>query len=146
MTATTNNLSSTGPSRTPLIAALGVTASAALTAVGTFWDVNNKGNSDTSGWLITLGIIAVAATLVFGLVVRTAESGNPGRRSVVLAVVGLPSVIAFWSGLPMVLVSAAVACALIEHDKTGRYGTGSKVAFALSALITVAAVSLAITG
>ena len=147
MTATTNDLT-TAPSRTPLLAALGIASSGALTAVGTFWDLNNNDSGPThaSEWLITLGIIAVAAAVVYGLVVRTAATGNPGRRAAVLGVVAFLSNVAFWAGLPMVIASAAVACAFIEQDRRGSLGTGSKVGVALSAVTTAAAVSLAVFG
>jgi hypothetical protein len=145
---TTTTAETTAPSRTPLLAAFGIAASAVLTAIGTFWDVNgnDRGDHNASDWYVCLGIIAVAAALVYGLVVRTAATGNPGRRALILGIVAVPSVVVFWSGIPMVLVSAAVACALLEKDKVGSYGTGSKVAFVLSALATAGAVTLAFTG
>ena len=147
MTTTTNTLTE-APSRTPLLAALGIAAASLLTAVGTFWDVNNndEGNHDGSEWFICLGIIAVAAAVVYGLVVRTAASGNPGRRALVLSVVGFLSNVVFWAGLPMVIASAAVACAFIEKDKLGSLGTASKVSLGVVALTTVGAVNLAIFG
>lgn len=146
MTATTPEM--TAPSRTPLVAALGIASSAALSAIGTFWDANGNDSGDhkASDWFITVGIIAVAAALVYGLVVRTADTGNPGRRALVLGIVAVPTVVVFWSGVPMVLVSAAMACALLEKDKRGSFGTGSKTALVLSALVTACAVTLAFMG
>ena len=147
MTATTTDLTDAA-SRTPLVAALGITAASVLTAVGTFWAVNDSKDADhsASDWFITLGMIAVVAALAYGLGVRGASSGNPARRAVVLAVLGVVTVVVFWSGAPMVLVSAAIACALADKDQTGSYRTGSKVALALSALTTAAAIALAIAG
>jgi hypothetical protein len=147
MTATTDDRT-TAPSRTPLLAALGIAAAAVLTAVGTFWDVNNndQGKADASEWFITLGFIAVGSAIVYGLVVRTAAAGNPGRRSAVLGIVAVPSLAVFWAGLPMVLVSAAVTCALLDKDKLGSFGTGSKAGLGLSTVATLGAVALAITG
>jgi predicted membrane protein len=142
------NATTAAPSRTPLLAALGIAAAAVLTAVGTFWDVNNNDAEPgkASDWLICLGIIAVAAAVVYGLVVRTAASGNPGRRAVVLGVVAFLSCAVFWSGLPMVLTSGAVACAFVEQDARGSLGTGSKVAVALAVVTTAVAVALALFG
>jgi predicted membrane protein len=147
MTATTTDLT-TAPSRTPLLAALGIAAASVLTAVGTFWDINDNDTGDVkaSDWFICLGIIAVAAAIVYGLVVRTAGSGNPGRRSVILAVVAFLSNVVFWAGLPMVLASAAVACAFIEKDAKGSMSTPSKVSLVVVALTAAAAVQLAIFG
>jgi hypothetical protein len=147
MTATTTDLT-TAPSRTPLMAALGIAASGALTAVGTFWDLNNpdSGPTHVSDWLITLGIIAVAAAVVYGLVVRTAAAGNPGRRAAVLGVIAFLSLAVFWAGLPVVIASGAAACAFVEQDRKGSLGTGSKVALALAAITTAGAVTLAVFG
>jgi predicted membrane protein len=147
MTTTTNDLT-TAPSRTPLLAALGIAAASVLTAVGTFWDVNNNDaeNSQASDWFICLGIIAVAAAVVYGLVVRGADAGNPGRRSVILGVVAFLSNAVFWAGLPMVLASAAVACAFIDRDKRGSFGGTSKAGLVLALLTAIPAVNLAIFG
>jgi len=148
MTTTAADLTDT-PSRTPLLAALGLGASAVLTATGTFWDVTNNDKVDDNSfadyWPV-LVIAAVAAAIVYGLVVRTAAAGHPGRRALVLSIVGFLSNAVFWAGLPMVIVSAAVACALADRDKLGSFGTASKVALTISALATAGAVSLAITG
>lgn len=139
----------TAPSRTPLLAALGLAASALLAAVGTFWDITDNDEVDDNTfadyWPV-LVIAAVAAAIVYGLVVRTAAAGNAGRRSAILGVVGFLSNVVFWSGLPMVLASAALACALLDKDKAGSFGTGSKVGLAFAALTTAGAVALAITG
>jgi predicted membrane protein len=142
------NATTTAPSRTPLLAALGIAAAAVLTAVGTFWDVNNNDaeNGKASEWLICLGIIAVTAAVGYGLVVRTAETGNPGRRAVILGVVAFLSNAVFWAGLPMVLASAAVACAFIDKDKRGSFGGASKAGLVLAVLTAIPAVSLAIFG
>jgi hypothetical protein len=148
MSATTNDLT-TAPSRTPLLAALGIAASAVLTAVGTFWDITGNEPSDNhsaSDYWPVLAIIAVTAAIVFGLVVRGAERGNPGRRSAVLGVVGVLSVAVFWAGLPMVLAAGSFACALADKDRRGSFGGGSKAGLALSALVTAGAVSAAIAG
>jgi predicted membrane protein len=147
MSATTNDLT-TAPSRTPLLAALGIAAAAVLTAVGTFWDVNNNDaeNAQASDWLVCLGIIAVTAAIAYGLVVRGAEAGNPGRRSAVLGVVAFLSNAVFWAGLPMVLASAAAACAFVEKDERGTFGTASKAGLVLAVLTAVPAVSLALFG
>ncbi len=148
MTATTND-PTTAPSRTPLLAALGFAASAVLTAMGTFWDLtdNESGNRHSfSDYWPLLVIAAVTAALVYGLVVRGAETGNPSRRAVILSIVGVLSIAVFWAGLTTVLASAAVACALIDKDRNGSFSTGSKAALALAALTTAGAVLLAITG
>lgn len=137
------------PSRSPLLAALGYGASAVLTAVGTFWDLtdNESGTEHSAGeYLVVLGMAAVMLAIVFGLVVRTADRGNPGRRSAVLGVVGFLSNAVFWAGFPAVIAAGSVACALIQKDRDDRYSTSSQAGLAVSALAVAAAVWLAIAG
>lgn len=150
MTTTTTRTDSTTASRNPLIAAIGVVASLIATAVGTFWDVagnDGRDNSHTFGeYLFTVGVIAVTAAIVFGLVVRTAAEANPGRRAAILGVAAALSIAVFWAGLPLVLAAGSLACALSERDKLGGFGAGSKIGLVLSALTTAFAVYLAIYG
>jgi cytochrome bd-type quinol oxidase subunit 2 len=148
----TTNTAQTGmstPSRTPLIAALGFATSAVLTAIGTYWDVTNNDEGGHDGfwaYASVVGIAAVATAIVFGLVVRTSVDGNPGRRSAILGVLGLLTVLVFWSGLPAVLAAGAVATALVDRDRIGTFGNGSKAGLALSAVTVAGAVLLAIVG
>lgn len=150
MTTTTAPMTTT-PSRTPLIATFGVVAAALLTGIGTFWDItgNDPGDShDDKGveYLIALGLIAVCAAIVFGLVVRTAANGNPGRRAVVLGVLAVLTVAVAWAGFPMVIAAGAVACALTRRDQEGSLGTAGRVALGLCALSAVGSVAFAISG
>ncbi|HUR13988.1 MAG TPA: hypothetical protein VM097_05805 [Mycobacteriales bacterium] len=149
MSTTTNELTTTAPSRTPLLATLGFAASAVLTAMGTFWDPTGNESGDhhsfSDYWPVLL-IAAVATAIAFGLVVRTAESGNPGRRAAILGVVAALSFVVFWAGLPAVLASAAVACALVQKDRDGSFNTASLVGVTGAVLAVAAAVVLAVVG
>jgi hypothetical protein len=148
-TTTATTVTTAGPSRTPLLAALGIATSAVLTAVGTFWDAtgnDTRHGHATREYLVTLGIIVAFAALAYGLGVRTARRGNPGRRAVVFGVLAVVSFVAYWAGLPAVLASAAVACALAQKDEQGSFSTGSKAALALAAVGTAAAAVLAVVG
>src|SRR3954463_8689203 len=105
-----------GPSW-PLFAVLGTGIALVLTAVGTFWDVtgNEPGAEDHSlvgEYLTVIAIIAVTTAVLYAFVVRSAPTGNAGRRSLVLAVLGVLSIVVFWAGLPTVFALAAGACAL----------------------------------
>lgn len=136
-------------SRVPLLATLGYAASAVAMAVGTFWDLTD--NEDDKGnqfgpYLVCLGLAAVALAVVFGFVVRGAEHGRPGRRSAILGVVGVLSIVVFWAGLPLVLAAGAIATALADRDVTGRFGAGSRAGLGLAAVTIALAVLLAITG
>lgn len=141
MTTTT---AQTTPSRTSLIGALGLAASAVLAAIGTFGD--GGGDHNARDYLIVLGIAAALTAIVFGLVVRTATSGRPGMRSAILGVLGVATCIVFWTGAPCVLAAGAVATALTERDVTGRLDNGGKAGLALATLATAAAAVLAVVG
>jgi hypothetical protein len=144
--ATTRSTSSDG--RAPLLAALGLGTSAVLTCIGTFWALNDAEGTEhgVGDWLLSVGVATVATALVFGLVVRTAAQGDPGRRALVTACFGVLSIVVFWAGLPAVLVAATVACALIDKDVMGRFGTQSKVALVLAAVTGASATALAFLG
>ena len=139
----------TGASRAPLLAALGLAASAVLTAIGTFLGENTSGDEsrdDVSTWLTCVGIAAVAAALVFGLVVRTAAHGHAGRRALITGILAVLSVAVFWAGLPMVLAAGALACALVDRDEQGSLGGAAGVGVALGGVAAAAAVVLAFVG
>ena len=149
MTSTTTELTTTAPSRSPLLAALGIGAAAICTAVGTFWDLtgNEKSHEDELGpYLVCVGIFLVVAALAYGLGVRGAAERNASRRSAILGVLAAATFVVFWTGAPLVLASASVACALVDRDRLGSFGTGSKIGLTGSVLAAIAAVVLAIVG
>ena len=149
MTTTRNSSIETVASRTPLLAALGVGAALVLTAVGTFWDVTgndspNNDQSDTYPFVVV--VIAVTAALAYGLVVRTAAGGVSGRRSLITGVVAFLSLGVFWSGVPAVLASASVACALVDRDRHGALGSQARAGVAAAGLTVLLATVLSIFG
>lgn len=130
----------------PMYAALGAGTALVLTAIGTFWDLSGNDtagrDSFVSHYLPVVAIVIVATALVFGLVVRTASaSSSMATRALVLGVLGLLTVLVFWTGLPAVLAFGAVALALGSASE-GR----SKVALALAAVTLGLAVVAAIVG
>jgi uncharacterized membrane protein len=150
MTTTYSASSRTAVSMWPPFAAVGVGLAALATAIGTFFDVtgNDPGNNDNSAieYLITLGIIVVAAALVFGLVVRTASVRSAGARSLVLGILGVLSIVVFWAGLPCVLAAGAASCGLAARSANGQISGVGKAGIALAAVTGVAAMLLAFTG
>jgi ABC-type dipeptide/oligopeptide/nickel transport system permease component len=91
-------------------AVVAVLLSAALNAAGVF-------SEEEIHWLnlaLGLGFAAIAAAAVFGLVARRAyrNERSAWRTGVLLAVLALLTVPAFWSGLPPVFAVAAVALGL----------------------------------
>ncbi len=74
-----------------------------LAAVGTYASSNDQ---NTREFLIVCAIIAVAAAVVFGLVVpRGLEREAAGATALTLSILGLLSIVAFWSGLPPILAA-----------------------------------------
>lgn len=132
----------------PMYAALGAGVALVLTAIGTFWDIS--GNDTQSGtlpeYLVTAGFILVATALVFGLVVRSARPANAGTRALVLAIVGLVTIVGFWTGLPPVLAVAAIACALVARPSGGEISGSGKAALGIAAVTLALAVAAAILG
>jgi hypothetical protein len=110
------------------LAAAGLAA--ALAAWGTFGDEDH-------GWgeyLFVLGVIAVAAVAVFGWAVpRWAGSPAAGRTALVLSVLGVLSITAFWSGLPPVLAAGGAVLGWAARDRTA-----GRIAIALGVLVLLA--------
>ena len=153
MTSTTAAVhpSTAGLSRAWKLALGGYLLASACTATGTFLDLT--GNEPTTGkdddasvYLIVLAIQLGIALVAFGLGYRGAARGSASRRSAVLGVLAALTFVVFWTGAPALLAAASVACALVDRDRLGSFGTGSKVGLVGSALGTVALVVLAIVG
>jgi hypothetical protein len=138
------------PSRNGLLAVFGAVDAALLTGVGTFWDLTgNDADGASASWgdyAVCLGVIAFATAVVFGLVVRTAATGNPGRRGVVLGVLSVLTVAVAWSGLPMVLAAGALACAFLRRDRHGAFGAAGTAILVDVTLATAGAIAFAIAG
>ena len=84
-------------------------AAAALAAGLSAWGTYGDHAPDTGEYLIVLGMIAVAAAVVFGWAVPRALRGEaPGAAALVLSVLGVLSIAVFWSGLPPVLATGGI--------------------------------------
>lgn len=139
----------TPATRTPLLAALGIGTALVLTAVATFWDATGNDSADNdqaSTYPIVIVIVAVTSALAYGLVVRSAARGVPGRRSLLTALVAFVSLAAFWSGIPVVLASASLACALVDKDQRGALSRQALTGAAVSAVTVVLAVAACVLG
>lgn len=147
--STTTTTTQDAPNRNALLATLGAAASVIAGAVGTFWDVTGNETADRDGlaeFLPVLVTAAIGTAIVFGLVVRTAAAGNAGRRALVTAVVGLLTIVVFWTGLPLVLAAGAIACAMVERDALGTTSGRAKAVYGITGLTAALAVLAAIAG
>jgi len=116
-------------------ASAGIALAALLSAVGTFGLLGEGSETHaTREYLVVLGIIGMAALAVFGWAVpRSLESPAVGWTGVVLGVLAIVSVVAFWSGLPPVLAAGAVILGWAQ-----RTTTRGRIAVALGAFAFVA--------
>ncbi len=76
-----------------------------------------------------IGFTLVIAAVVFGLVVPWAEkrsqaprTNRPAKAGLVASILGLLTVVAFWSGLPVILGGAGVALGLAGRERAAEAG------------------------
>jgi quinol-cytochrome oxidoreductase complex cytochrome b subunit len=79
--------------------------------------------------LILLGFVLVVAAIVFGLVVpwakRTMEMGagnRPAKTGMVLSILGFITIVAFWSGLPVILGAGGAALGQVGRERAASVG------------------------
>ena len=158
---TTIDAPTVGSTRPPLGPALAAaTASTVLLLGGLYLDTPWKGSGrhewavttdryGLTGLLLSLGFVAVGVALVFGIAV-TRGLRRPARAelrwSLALAVGGLVSVVAFWTGLPIILASGAVVLALDARSRLRRTPASAWIVLTLAVLTVLIAVDFAVTG
>ena len=85
-----------------------------LAAVGTWAGGDEQGAKE---FLVVCAIIAVAAAVVFGLVVpRGLQREAAGATALTLSVLGLLTVLAFWSGLTPILAGGGALLGWAGRD------------------------------
>lgn len=83
-------------------------------AVGTYGGNEEQG---TNEFLVVCAIIAVAAAVVFGLVVpKGLQREAAGATALTLSVLGLVAVLAFWSGLTPILAGGGALLGWAGRD------------------------------
>lgn len=91
-----------------------------LAAAGTYTSTDEQG---TKEFLIVCAIIAVAAAVVFGLVVpRGLQREAAGATALTLSVLGLLAVLAFWAGLTPILAGGGALLGWAGRDAVGGRG------------------------
>ena len=111
-----------------------IVTSAALAAWGTFGEDTHA----TREYLVVLALIGVSALVVFGWAVpRAMRSPVAGWTAIVLGVIGLVTVAAFWSGVPPVFAAGAALLGWSQRE-SGR----GKVAVALGVLALLADIAV----
>jgi len=155
MTITRTSEGSTLERSLPAVAAAAGTGGLVLMLIGTYVNTPFRGRfasdwgleGDLSELPVLVGFAAAGAAVVFGAVVRPGlRAAEPGRRAVVLAVVGALSLLVFWTGLPVVLAAGAGVLALASRQRSVSPPRATVVALALAALTALGAVILAFSG
>ena len=112
------------------------------------WGID--GDQGFVGLLWIAGFVALGVGVVYGVVVRRALAGDPARAArtaMFLALVAVPlGVVAFWTGLPIVLGSAAAFLGTDARTRLGRTPTPAAIAIGLGLLTAAAALFFCVTG
>ena len=108
-----------------IVSAIGAAALAAFAVLG-----GSESNPDQVKTLpYVIGFTLVMAGIVFGLVVPWAErrsqalrTNRPAKAGLVASILGLLTVLAFWSGLPVIFGGAGVALGMAGQDRAAEVG------------------------
>ncbi|MGY1618209.1 hypothetical protein ACI797_15835 [Geodermatophilus sp. SYSU D00691] len=122
--------------------------------VGTPWKTAGRwevGFHDNGGWaalaaLVGFVVVGALATTAFTAAARGREPGRTARRALGLAVVGVLSLVVFWTALPAVLAAGALGLAADARSRRGSTPPAAAVAVALAVLTVLSAGWLAVTG
>lgn len=122
----------------------------ALVVYGTYGD-SQASDSQKSGMPSVLVGVVVVALIVFGLLapaaIRSVEAGRATgtRWAVGLGIAAVVSLVAFWSGLPLLLGGAAALVAKVGREQTGG-SKGFSWAWGLGLFAPIAAIVVTILG
>jgi hypothetical protein len=120
----------------PLAAAAGA---AALAVIGLQYLIARPEEDALREFLVVTGLIAVAAAIVFGVVVprAVARGGSPGT-ALTLSLLGLLLAAAYWSGIPPVLAIGGLV--LARRSAPGGVTTAATVVGVLALVADLAVV------
>ena len=112
------------------------------------WGVDFTGNGGWAGLALLAAFVAVALILVglAGARARVAPPLRAARRALVLAVLGVLTIVVFWTGAPAVLAGGATGLALDARRRAGRLPGPASAATALPLVTAACPVYRAFTG
>jgi hypothetical protein len=124
-----------------LTAALAIAVAAILGAWGTF---GGDGNS-TGDYIFVLVIIGVLAAIVYGFVVPRAARGiwPMARTGLILSILGLLTVIVFWSGAPPIFAFAGLLLGYFAREREPSGLATGAILLGVTALIADVAIYIA---
>jgi hypothetical protein len=112
------------------------------------WAVDTSDDGIAALALI-IAFAVIGTAVVFGVVVPRGLRITPERtatRSLVVAVVGVVSLVVFWAGLPTILAAGSAVLAANARARLGRTPVSAFVALVLAALTVAAAIWISISG
>lgn len=133
-------------------AAIGIVSTAAAVALAVYAVLGgpNAQQHQVDSLPYVIGFVVVVGAIVFGLVVpwakRRGQGNRPATAGLVASMFGFLTVVAFWSGLPLILGGAGIALGLEGQDRSataGRPGL-ARTAMIVGALAVVLGVGSAI--
>ena len=124
------------------VAVAAIALAVVLAAIGTYVDNSSTNDQGTREFLVVCAVIAVGAAVVFGWIVpKMLERASAGTPALVLAGLGLVTVVVFWTGLPPIL--AAGGGLLGWAGRNAAHGAGrSRAAAAIAVLALIADVAI----
>ena len=124
-----------------LTAAVAIAVAAILGAWGTF---GGDGNS-TGDYVFLLVIIGVLAAIVYGFVVPRAARGiwPMARTGLILSILGLLTVIVFWSGAPPIFAFAGILLGYFAREREPSGLATGAILLGVTALIADVAIYIA---
>ncbi len=122
----------TSPRRTAGLAAAGLAVAAVVIVAGN-WDVQPGENGGTGPALATAAFCLVVAGILVGIVVP--RTRRPGRTALVLGILAVLSLVAFWSGVTPVIAAAAVAVPTDPRTPDRRVTIGRALGVAATVLV-----------
>jgi hypothetical protein len=124
-----------------LTAAVAIAVAAILGAWGTF---GGDGNS-TGDYIFVLVIIGVLAAIVYGFVVPRAARGiwPMARPGLILSILGLLTVIVFWSGAPPIFAFAGILLGYFAREREPSGLATGAILLGVMALIADVAIYIA---
>ena len=123
-----------------ITSALGAAALAAYAVLG-----GPERNPDQVASLpYVIGFTLVIAAVIFGLVVPWAEkrsqelqSNRPAKAGLVSSILGILTVVVFWSGLPIILGGAGVALGMAGQERAVQGGRNLARAAVIAGIVAV---------
>lgn len=112
-------------------AKIGVISMALVLIVVVVSALTGPGEQGAGDLIFTAGVAVIAGGIVFGLVVPWAKNaagaraeGRPARAGFVMSILGFLTVVAFWSGLPVILGAGGAALGQVGRERAVTAGRG----------------------